>query len=69
MNPATPRSALGRHVRSESSPLELEEMRKQAWLRQGVVLLKPEEVVDPWLRQALVNEAERRYGRRRGQDR
>jgi hypothetical protein len=40
-------------------------MRKRAWQQQGVVVLQPEEVVDPWLRQALVNEAVRRYGRRR----
>ena len=65
MSPAAPRSPLGRHVHSEPSPLELEDMRKRAWQQQGVVVLLPEEVIDPWLRQALVNEAERRYGRRR----
>ena len=65
MSPATPRSPLARHVRSEPSPLELQAMRKRAWQQQGVVVLQPEEVVDPWLRQALVNEAERRYGPRR----
>ena len=65
MTPAGPRSPLARHVQSEASPLELEDMRKRAWQQQGVVVLQPEEVVDPWLRQALVNEAERRYGRRR----
>ena len=65
MSPAAPRSPLARHVRSESSPLELQDMRQRAWQQQGVVVLQPEDVVDPWLRQALVNEAERRYGRRR----
>lgn len=65
MSPAEPRSPLARHVQSEASQLELEDMRKRAWQQQGVVVLQPEEVVDPWLRQALVNEAERRYGRRR----
>ncbi len=65
MSPAAPRSALARHVRSEPSPLELQDMRKRAWQQQGVVVLQPEEVVDPWLRQAIINEAERRYGRRR----
>ena len=65
MSPTTPKSPLGRHLRREPSPLELEDMRKRAWQQQGVVVLQPEEVVDPWLRQALVNEAERRYGRRR----
>ena len=65
MSPAAPRSPLGRHVRSEPSPLELQQLRKRAWQQQGLVVLQPEEVGDPWLRQALVNEAERRYGRRR----
>ena len=65
MSPAAPRSTLARHVRSEASPLELQTMRQRAWQQQGVVVLQPEEVVDPWLRQALVNEAVRRYGRRR----
>lgn len=65
MSPGAPRSTLARHVQSEANPLELEAMRKRAWQQQGVVVLQPEEVVDPWLRQALVNEAERRYGRRR----
>ena len=69
MSPAGPRSPLGRHVRSEASPLELQDMRKRAWQQQGVVVLQPEEVLDVWLRQALINEAERRYGRRRRQDR
>ena len=65
MSPAAPRSQLARHVRSEPSPLELQQLRKRAWQQQGLVVLQPEEVGDPWLRRALVNEAERRYGRRR----
>jgi hypothetical protein len=40
-------------------------MRRRAWQQQGVIVLQPEEVGDRWLRQALVIEAERRYGRRR----
>ena len=65
MSPAAPRSPLARHVRSEASPLELQEMRRRAWQQQGVIVLQPEEVGDDWLRQSLINEAERRYGRRR----
>ena len=65
MSPAAPRNPLARHVRSEVSPLELQDMRRRAWQQQGVVVLTPEEVGDSWLRQALVNEAVRRYGRRR----
>jgi hypothetical protein len=40
--------------------------RLRAWRYQGVVVLKPEEIVDPWVRQALVNEAVRRHGPRPG---
>ena len=65
MSPAAPRSPLGRHVRSEASPRDLQEMRRRAWQQQGVIVLQPEEVGDDWLRQSLINEAERRYGRRR----
>ena len=62
----TPRSALARHVRSHTAPEELDAMRVRAWRHQGVVVLKPEEILDPWVRQALVNEAVRRYGPRPG---
>jgi hypothetical protein len=41
-------------------------MRPAAWRRQGVVVLRPEEVRDDWTRQALINEANRLYGRRPG---
>jgi hypothetical protein len=37
--------------------------------RQGVVVLRPEDVRDDWTRQALINEANRLYGRRPGGDR
>jgi hypothetical protein len=41
-------------------------MRRAAWRSQGVVVLRPENVRDDWTRQALVNEANRPYGRRSG---
>ena len=44
---------------------ELLAMRKAAWHRQGIVVLRPEDIADDWVRQALVNEATRLYGRRR----
>jgi hypothetical protein len=62
----TPKSSLARHVPSNTAPEELGAMRLRAWRYQGVVVLKPEEIVDPWVRQALVNEAVRRYGPRPG---
>jgi len=62
-------SPLGKQVRNATPLPELEGMREQAWRQQGVVVLKPDEITDPWLRQALVSEAERRFGSRRGTDR
>ncbi len=41
-------------------------MRVRAWRYQGVVVLKPEEIIDPWVRQVLINEAVKRYGPRPG---
>jgi hypothetical protein len=41
-------------------------MRRAAWRHQGVVVLRPEDVRDGWTRQALINEANRLYGRRPG---
>jgi hypothetical protein len=41
-------------------------MRRAAWRQQGVIMLRPEEVRDDWTRQALINEANRLYGRRLG---
>ena len=59
------RSALARIVPSSAtSPEGLEALRQRAWAEQGVVVLNVEEVADDWLRQALRNEATRRWGRR-----
>jgi hypothetical protein len=44
-------------------------MRRAAWRKQGVIMLRPEEVRDDWTRQALINEANRLYGRRMGGER
>ena len=44
-------------------------MRRAAWRSQGVVVLRPEDVRDDWTRQALINEANRLYGRRPGHPR
>jgi hypothetical protein len=41
-------------------------MRRAAWRTQGVITLRPEDVRDDWIRQALINEANRLYGRRSG---
>lgn len=39
--------------------------RATAWHRHGLLVIDPEDVSDEWLRQALLNEANKRYGRRR----
>lgn len=59
------RSCLARIVPSgPTSPEGLEQLRARAWAEQGVVVLNVEEITDDWLRQAVKNEATRRWGRR-----
>jgi hypothetical protein len=67
MGPAGYRSSLGTRVgRCAPNDEDLLAMRRAAWRHQGVVVLRPEDVRDDWTRQALVNEANRLYGRRPG---
>ena len=66
-NPAGYRSCLARsHGRAASTDDDLLAMRRAAWRKQGVIMLRPEEVRDDWTRQAVVNEANRLYGGRAG---
>ena len=68
--PAGYRSCLARtHARSAPTDDDLLAMRRAAWRKQGVIMLRPEEVRDEWTRQALINKAERLFGRRRGDQR
>jgi hypothetical protein len=41
-------------------------MRAAAWHRHGVASIVVDDITDPWLRQAITNEANRRWGRRNG---
>jgi hypothetical protein len=41
-------------------------MRAAAWHRHGVASIAVDDIADLWLRQALTNEANRRWGRRNG---
>ena len=67
IGPAGYRSCLARsQPRTVPSDEDLLAMRRAAWLTQGVIMLRPEEVRDDWTRQALINEANRLYGRRAG---
>ena len=43
---------------------EFDALRARAWAEKGLVVLLPAEVMDEFARQALINEATRRWGRR-----
>ena len=62
-SPALARGPLGR-LRSPTSETELQAMRAAAWHRHGVAAIPVDDIIDPWLRQAITNEANRRWGRR-----
>ena len=64
--PRQPRSCLDRGTNSPITSPEMEAMRRRVWRDQGVVSLALEDITDPWLRQAITNEANRRWGRRHG---
>ena len=67
IGPASYRSSLARtQARTAPSDEDLLAMRRAAWRSQGVVVLRPEDIRDDWTRQALINEANRLYGRRPG---
>jgi hypothetical protein len=64
--PQPPRSNLDRGMRSPTTDTELAAMRAAAWHRHGVAVLTIHDIADPWLRQAIINEATRRWGPRSG---
>lgn len=45
-------------------PDRVGDLRRQAWHGLGLAILDPEDIADEWLRQAITNEANARYGRR-----
>ncbi len=61
------RSHLARH--QPESPIDddqLRRMRSAAWHRQGVAVVRLDEIQDDWLRQGLENYMNTVYGRRKG---
>jgi hypothetical protein len=42
----------------------MQEMRKKAWLSQGVPSFDLTKINDDWTRQVIINEANRQYGKR-----
>ena len=63
--PQPPRSCLDR-VRTPTDSMAMDAMRRQAWQQHGVAALAITDITDPWLRQAITNEAVRRWGPRNG---
>ncbi|MBX6376492.1 MAG: hypothetical protein IRZ13_19985 [Acetobacteraceae bacterium] len=61
--PRPPRSCLDL-ARSPTAAAEMEALRRRAWHEHGVASLPIEDIADPWLRQAVINEAARRWGPR-----
>jgi hypothetical protein len=43
---------------------ELDALCRRVWREQDIVSFAVDDIVDPWLRQALINEATRRWGAR-----
>jgi hypothetical protein len=61
--PFTPQCALGRLVpNAATTEAELFAMRRRAWHEHGLVVLCVRDIEDPWLRQAILNQAKRLYG-------
>jgi len=67
--PQPPRSCcLDRSIRSPTNDSEVNAMRAAAWHRHGVAALIVADIADGWLRQAAINEANRRWGRRNAEN-
>jgi hypothetical protein len=61
------RCALARAIGvTPTNESELRAMRAAAWHRQGVAVLRIEDIDDDWLRQAVTNLSNRLYGVRDG---
>ena len=59
------RGSLERHLpRTAPTEDELLAMRRAAWRKQGIAVIRPVDVNDDWTRQAIENEANRLYGQR-----
>ena len=59
------RGSLERHLpRTATNEDELFAMRRAAWRKQGIAVLRIDDVRDEIIRQAVVNDATRLYGQR-----
>lgn len=48
----------------QSSATAMDSMQRRVWHEQGVATFSIDEITDPWLRQAITNEANLRWGHR-----
>jgi hypothetical protein len=64
--PRPPRSCLD-VARTATDAATLDAFRRRAWHDQGIAALRITDITDPWLRQAVTNEATRRWGPRGGE--
>lgn len=59
------RSHLARHQpTAPADDLDIDRMRRAAWHQRGWICLKPDDVADDWVRQALINLATKLFGKR-----
>lgn len=60
-------SPLGKIIpKAPASSEELEDLRKKAWKREGVLVVRPEQLTDIWTQQLLINLGNELYGKRHG---
>lgn len=44
------------------------EVKTALWHKLGLAVVDPEDIDDPWIRQAIINHANHHYGRRTGKN-
>ncbi|KKL77682.1 hypothetical protein LCGC14_2032430 [marine sediment metagenome] len=60
-----PASQLARYVAKPAATTgQVKALGARAWHDEGIICLRPEELTDDFLRQAVINAAEKLYGRR-----
>lgn len=54
-----------RHAPSDpTTQTELDHLRAQAWVKRGVICLRPEEISDEWIRAGVVQIVTQKFGKR-----
>ncbi len=64
MNQSLSKSLECRQFKAPLTPEELESMARTAWRRDGILVVRPEQIVNDWDRQHVVNIATKIYGKR-----